>query len=50
MSLEELLILDAEAEAHERSLEFFVTGCSGFIGTHWSVVFLVTDTSSLATT
>jgi len=34
MSLEELLILDAEAEAGERSREFFVTGCSGFIGTH----------------
>jgi UDP-glucose 4-epimerase len=34
MSLEELLILNAEAEAREGSLEFFVTGCSGFIGTH----------------
>jgi UDP-glucose 4-epimerase len=34
MSLEELLILDAEAEAGERSREFFVTGCSGFIGSH----------------
>jgi UDP-glucose 4-epimerase len=34
MALEELLVLDAEAQAHEPSLEFFVTGCSGFIGTH----------------
>jgi len=34
MSQEDLLILDVEAEADERSLEFFVTGSSGFIGTH----------------
>ncbi|HEX7515379.1 MAG TPA: NAD-dependent epimerase/dehydratase family protein [archaeon] len=34
MTLEELLVLDAEVELREPSLEFFVTGCSGFIGTH----------------
>jgi UDP-glucose 4-epimerase len=34
MALEELLVLDAEVELREPSLEFFVTGCSGFIGTH----------------
>lgn len=34
MALEALLVLDAEVEAREPSLEFFVTGCSGFIGTH----------------
>ncbi len=34
MVLEELLILDEEVEVREPGLEFFVTGCSGFIGTH----------------
>jgi UDP-glucose 4-epimerase len=34
MALEELLVLDAEVALREPSLEFFVTGCSGFIGTH----------------
>jgi UDP-glucose 4-epimerase len=34
MALEELLVLGAEVELREPSLEFFVTGCSGFIGTH----------------
>src|SRR5659263_635598 len=34
MALEELLILGSEVELREPSLEFFVTGCSGFIGTH----------------
>ena len=33
MAVEELLVIDAEADA-ESGLEFFVTGCSGFIGTH----------------
>jgi len=31
---EQLLILEAESELHRHSLEFFVTGCTGFIGTH----------------
>src|SRR5665647_3889753 len=34
MALEELLVLGAEVEVLDPSLEFFVTGCSGFIGTH----------------
>lgn len=34
MALEELVVLDAEIDVREPSLEFFVTGCSGFIGTH----------------
>jgi UDP-glucose 4-epimerase len=34
MALEGLLVLGAEVEEREPSLEFFVTGCSGFIGTH----------------
>ena len=34
MVLEELLVVGAEVEVLEPSLEFFVTGCSGFIGTH----------------
>jgi len=34
MALEELLVLGTEVEVREPSLEFFVTGCSGFIGTH----------------
>jgi UDP-glucose 4-epimerase len=34
MALEEPLVLSAEVEVGEPSLEFFVTGCSGFIGTH----------------
>lgn len=34
MALEGLLILGSEVELCEPSLEFFVTGCSGFIGTH----------------
>jgi UDP-glucose 4-epimerase len=34
MAFEEILILGADVEAREPSLEFFVTGCSGFIGTH----------------
>jgi UDP-glucose 4-epimerase len=34
MTVEEVLTLDMEAAAPDASLEFFVTGCSGFIGTH----------------
>jgi len=34
MALEELVVLDAEIDVRNPSLEFFVTGCSGFIGTH----------------
>jgi UDP-glucose 4-epimerase len=34
MAVEELLVIDVEAEEPGSGLEFFVTGCSGFIGTH----------------
>jgi UDP-glucose 4-epimerase len=34
MAVEEVLTLDLEDAARDVSLEFFVTGCSGFIGTH----------------
>lgn len=34
MALDEILVLDTKARPDRGVLEFFVTGCSGFIGTH----------------